>query len=163
RVRRHARLPHRARSRRRRIGPGVPHDRSDPRRGARRVVSVHYVKGDDPILRDAAVDALVTELLGDDDRMLAVEEFVITADSRGAADALVDEEEEEVSGTPFGAALNAARTPPMMTGKRIVVVREIGNLAGAEVKMLQGYVEDPVPTTELVLVTGGSARRAPST
>jgi DNA polymerase III subunit delta len=127
-------------------------------------MSVHYVKGDDPILRDAAADTLITGLLGDDDRSLTVEEFAIAGDGRADAEAgEPDDGDEEVSGTPFGAALNAARTPPMMTSKRIVVVRDVGNLASAELKMLQGYVEDPVETTELVLVTGGTARRASST
>jgi DNA polymerase-3 subunit delta len=128
-------------------------------------VSVHYVKGDDSLLRDAAVHDLVTGLLGADDRTLALEEFVIEVDGRADGDDpdASDEEEEEVTGTPFGAALNAARTPPMMTTKRVVVVRDVGNLASAEVKMLHAYVIDPMPTTELVLVAGGSSRRSPST
>ena len=40
-------------------------------------MSVHYVKGVDPILRDEAASALINDLLGDDDRSFALEEFVI--------------------------------------------------------------------------------------
>ena len=126
-------------------------------------MSVHFVKGEDPILRDAALGELIIELLGEDDRTLALEEFTIPADGRGDSEGAEGSDEEEVPGTPFGTALNAARTPPMMTAKRVVVVRDAGNLAGAEVKALEAYVADPVPTTELVLVAGGSARRVSST
>jgi DNA polymerase III delta subunit len=124
-------------------------------------MSVHLVKGVDPILRDEALSALVSELLGDDDRSFALEEFSVPAESRGDSD---DENEEEESwGTPFGSALNAASTAPMMTSKRVVVVRDVGNLSGAEVKQLEAYLDAEVETTELVLVVGGTARKAAAT
>lgn len=124
-------------------------------------MTVHFVKGADPILRDEALSALVEDLLGGDDRSFALEEFVIPADAK--ADAADADEDQEIAGTPFGSALNAARTPPMMTAKRVVVVRDVGNLAAAEVKGLEEYLADPVPTTELVLAAGGTARKASAT
>ena len=124
-------------------------------------MSVHLVKGTDPILRDEALNALVVELLGDDDRSFALEEFTIPADAHGDADD--DGDDEESWGTPFGSALNAASTAPMMTSKRVVVVRDVGNLSNAEVKLLEAYVDAEVPTTELVLVVGGTARKAAAT
>ena len=36
-------------------------------------MSIHLVRGDDPILRDQAVSRLVDELLGDADRTMALE------------------------------------------------------------------------------------------
>ena len=125
-------------------------------------MTLHLVKGADPILRDRALDELVIALLDGDDRSFALEEFTIPADGKADEDESASEAEEP-SGTPFGAALNAARTPPMMTAKRVVVVREAGNLTSAEVKALQAYLEDPVPTSELVVVAGGTARRASAT
>jgi DNA polymerase-3 subunit delta len=125
-------------------------------------MSVYFVKGNDPLLREEAVGALVADLLGDDDRSFALEEFVVGADARSGEE-VADDETEEPSGTPLGAALNAARTLPMMTAKRVVVVRDVGNLASAEVKLVEAYVADPVETTELVLVAGGTARNASKT
>ena len=68
RVRRGARVPHRAGARRRRLGRRVPRDRGDPPGGAPVTTALYFVQGDDPMLRDRALDALVDELLGDDDR-----------------------------------------------------------------------------------------------
>ena len=64
------------------IGHGVPHDRGDPRATARRrprALSAYLVKGNDPLLRDRVVDELVAELLGGDDRTLALEEHTVPA------------------------------------------------------------------------------------
>ena len=71
RLRRRARLPHRAGPRRRRERQGLPDDRGDPAGrasrspgvGVRSAVSVHLVKGDDPILRADALEAVLTETL----------------------------------------------------------------------------------------------------
>jgi DNA polymerase III subunit delta len=124
-------------------------------------MTAHYVAAGDPILRDDSVRSLVDELLGDDDRSFALEEYVAGADG-GEAES-EDEADEVPTGTPFAAALNAARTPPMMTAKRVVVVRDVGNLVAAEVAVLEVYLADPMETTELVLVAGGAGRNASKT
>jgi len=124
-------------------------------------MSVHFVKGTDPILRDEAVSGLVERLLDGEDRSFALEDFTIPADSKAEEEDEADD--GELAGTPFAAALNAAHTPPMMTAKRVVVVRDVGNLAAAEVSALEAYIADPTPTTELVLVAGGTARKASAT
>jgi DNA polymerase III subunit delta len=113
-------------------------------------VSAHLVKGADPVLRSEAVRALVDELLGEADRMLAVEDLEVPG--RGA--------EGELTGADariavVDAALNAACTPPFMTELRVVIVREVGNLTKDEAAPLVGYLADPTPTTELVLAVGG--------
>jgi DNA polymerase-3 subunit delta len=125
-------------------------------------MSVHFVKGTDPILRAEEVGALVMRLLGGEDRSLALEEFTILADGKGADEDDADED-GDIAGSPFATALNAAQTPPMMTTKRVVVVHDAGNLAPAELTALETYVADPTPTTELVLVAGGTARKASAT
>jgi DNA polymerase-3 subunit delta len=110
-------------------------------------VSVHLVTGSDPVLRDDAVTSLVDELLDGDDRSLTVEEFAIPG--RG--------DDDEVLGrdSVVGAILNAASSPPFMTSRRIVIVREIGNLRAADAAPLVAYLEDPLASTELILVVGG--------
>jgi DNA polymerase-3 subunit delta len=110
-------------------------------------VSVQLVTGNDPVLRDDAVSALVDELLGGDDRSLSVEEF--TVPGRGESD--------EVEGRDgvVGSVVNAASSPPFMTATRIVILRDIGNLRAADAVPLISYLEDPLPTTELILIVGG--------
>jgi DNA polymerase-3 subunit delta len=125
-------------------------------------VSVHLVRGDDPVLRDEALGRLVGDLLGDDDRTLALEE--LTVPGRAAPGEQSDEPDDGPGGAPGGveareqvvaAALNAAQSPPFMTERRVVVVRDVGNLATGDAEPLVSYLADPMDTTVLVLVTGG--------
>jgi len=113
-------------------------------------VSVHVVKGDDPILRADVVEAVVGELVGGDDRSLTVED--LTVPGRGA--------EGESGGTEareavVAAAVNAAQSPPFMTARRVVVLRAVGNLLAGEVGPLVACLGDLLDTTDLVFVSGG--------
>jgi DNA polymerase-3 subunit delta len=114
-------------------------------------MSVHLVKGADPILRDDATEQLVGELLAGQDRSLAVEEFTIPG--RVATEA--EEGGAEARLAAVDAVLNAVFTLPFMTERRVVVVREVGNLTKDEAAPLVAYFQDPTPSTELVLVAGG--------
>jgi len=113
-------------------------------------VSVHYVRGDDPTLRDLALARLVTELVAEDDRALAVEEHSVPG--RGSES---DTGGAEGRALAVGGALNAAQSPPFMTTRRVVVLRDAGNLTAADATPLVTYLEAPADTTELVLVAGG--------
>jgi len=113
---------------------------------------VFYVRGDDPILRSAALDELVAELLGNDDRSLALEDF--TVPGRAGADG-DGESGAEARTTIVNGALNAAQSPPFMTERRVVVVRDVGNLTAGDVEPIVAYLADPLPTTALVFVAGG--------
>jgi DNA polymerase-3 subunit delta len=118
-------------------------------------MSVHVVRGEDPILREEVVARLVDELVDGDDRTLAVEE--LTVPGRAVAG---DGEADEPGGAEgrdevVAAALNAAQSPPFMTQRRVVVLREAGNLAAGDTAPLVAYLADPMETTALVLVTGG--------
>jgi DNA polymerase-3 subunit delta len=113
-------------------------------------MSAHLLKGDDPILRADALDALIDELLGSDDRTLAVEDLAVpgraSEGETGGADARA---------FVVGTAVNAAQSPPFMTSVRLVVLRDIGNLAAGDVGPLVAYLADPLDTTEIVFVAGG--------
>ena len=100
---------------------------------------VTLVKGDDPALVAQAAHALVEQLVGDDDPSLVVEEF-------GAPG--TDE-------LDVGAVIDACTTPPFLVERRVVVVRDAGNLAAADARRLADYLKDPLPTTALVLLSGG--------
>lgn len=112
-------------------------------------MSVHLVSGADPILRDDAATALIGELLDGEDRGLAVEELTVPA--RGEGDEAGSEGRDGIVAT----VVLAASSPPFMTARRIVVVREVGNLRAGDLGPLTTYLDDPLPTTELVFVAGG--------
>ena len=113
----------------------------------------YLVKGNDPLLRDRVVDELVAELLGDDDRTLALEDHTVPGRATG------DGEEggggAEAREAVVAAVLNAASSPPFMTAHRIVVVREAGGLTAADAEVIGRYLDAPLDTSVIVLVSGG--------
>ncbi|HYZ97368.1 MAG TPA: DNA polymerase III subunit delta [Acidimicrobiales bacterium] len=105
---------------------------------------VYLVRGDDEvILRDAA-RTLVHRLAGDADAGLAVDEI--------ARERLQPSEASEPTIAPL---IDAAQTPPFLTDRRVVVGRDLEVFGRAEqLAPLVAYLEDPLPTTSLVLVWG---------
>jgi DNA polymerase III subunit delta len=97
---------------------------------------VVLVDGDDPALVAEAVRRLVDDLVGDSDRALAVEDF--------------SGDEVDLAVVADGCA-----TPPFLVDRRIVVVRDVGRFGVEELGPLLKYLEDPLPTTVLVMVAGG--------
>jgi DNA polymerase-3 subunit delta len=97
---------------------------------------VYLVRGDDPALVGPAVSELVRELAGDDVAGLAV---------------------EDLSGDEVGidAAVDAVQTPAFLSDRRVVVVRDVGRFRTEELAPLLTYLDDPLPTSVLVLVSGG--------
>lgn len=113
---------------------------------------VWLVKGTDELLRERVLDDLVTELLGDDDRSFALEEIVVpgrTSDDPDTAGGA------EGRGQAVAAVLNAAGSPPFMTNRRVVVLRDAGALTAADAEPIVRYLDDPLDTTVLVVVAGG--------
>lgn len=115
----------------------------------------YVVGGVDPVLQAEALERLLVELVGDEDRTLAVEELTVpgrAAPGEGESDMPTGAEgRDEV----VGAALNAAQSPPFMTARRIVVLREAGNLSKQDAEPLVEYLADPMDTTTFVFVAGG--------
>jgi DNA polymerase-3 subunit delta len=99
----------------------------------------YLVKGDDPSLVAQAAHGLTETLVGGSDPSLAVEEF----GGPGADDLDV------------GLVVDACTTPPFLVERRVVVVRDAGRLNAADAARLTAYLEDPLPSTSLVLVGGG--------
>jgi len=103
------------------------------------VFPAYLVRGDDPSLVAQAAHALTARLVGEGDPSLMVEEF-------GGPG---------IDQFDIGAVIDACTTPPFLVERRVVVVREAGQLVAADAKRLVSYLEDPLPTTALVLVGGG--------
>lgn len=96
--------------------------------------AIHLVKGADDVLREGAISSLVEELVGAGDRSLLVDEF---------------------SGPDFelSTAIDAAQTLPFLTDRRVVVIRHAARFSNADLQApLLAYLEEPVDTTDLVLV-----------
>jgi DNA polymerase III subunit delta len=107
--------------------------------------SSYLVKGEDASLVAQAVRALLAEVVGDRDHALVVEEI-----GGGPGDDI-----------NVGAVVDACLTPPFLIDQRVVVVREAGRLLTADVPRLIEVVNDPLPTTVLILVGGGGTVPAP--
>ncbi len=108
-------------------------------------MTVHLVKGEDPDARVRALQTLVAELVGDDDRSLAVEEHTVPG-----RDGTVEERTQVAA-----AVATAAASPPFGTAVRIVVLRDVGALTTEDASPVVEYLAAPLETTELVLVGGG--------
>lgn len=118
--------------------------------------AVCLVKGDDPILRDREVDRLVSTLLDGEDHSLALEDFTVPGRTRAGSDDVTTVEEEGVVETPvMRSVFTALQSPPFMTSRRVVVVRDVGNLVAQQASALAGLVKDPLEGVHLVLVAGG--------
>jgi len=105
-------------------------------RGDEAQAAVWLVDGDDPSLVSEALTSLVTSLLGPVERSLALEDFA----------------GEEVD---LSAVALACQTPPFLSDRRVVVVRDAGRFGAEQVQPLLAYLEEPLPSSHLVLVGGG--------
>ncbi len=99
-------------------------------------MGVHLLTGDDESILRSKVHELVHELIGDGDRSLMVDEF--------------DGEDYELR-----VVVDAAQTMPFLTDKRVVVARGIGRFNVDDLTPLLGYLENPLESTDLVLIAGG--------
>jgi DNA polymerase III subunit delta len=108
--------------------------------GGRAPDPVYYLHGDEDVLKDEAIRALV-------DRVLEPGARDFNFDQRGAAD--LDPE-------AFHALVN---TPPMLAAMRAVVIRGLEELTKTSKvrRDLLGYLGSPNPTTLLILVQGAGA------
>lgn len=98
---------------------------------------VYLVKSDDPSLLTQASRQLITTLVGDRSAEMVIEEI--------AEDAGLD------------SVLDAAQTPAFLSDRRVVLVRNAGRFRADEVDPLIAYLNAPMPTTALVLLSGGGA------
>ena len=113
-------------------------------------MSVHVVKGDDPILRTDVLEALLDELVAEEDRGLVVEDVTVPGKAGEGESGGAEARQGAVA-----AAVNAAQSPPFMTARRVVVLRDVGNLLTGDIAPLVACLSDLLDTTEVVFVAGG--------
>jgi DNA polymerase-3 subunit delta len=106
---------------------------------------VHLVRGDDEVILRDGVRELIRALVGDLDPGLAIEEV--------GRERFAPGEGADPSIRPL---VDAAQTPPFLTDRRVVVGRDVEMFTKADqVAPLVAYLDDPLPTTALVLVWAG--------
>lgn len=106
-------------------------------------MGVHLITGSDEVLLGSATSDLVHELVAGGDRSLMVDDLEVGLPDSDSRRAVIDQ------------ALDAARTIPFLTERRIVVMRSLSACKGDELEPVVRYLADPSPTTELVMVWGG--------
>lgn len=94
--------------------------------------TVRLISGADEILAAESVRSAVAELVGDADRADVLDEF--SGDEYVLADVAI-----------------SASTPPMLATHRVVVARGLSRFGTAEIATLIAWLDDPCPTTDLVL------------
>lgn len=108
-----------------------------PTPGARSGSLVWLIEGDDASLVAGEVRSLVADLAGaGTDASLSVEDFW----------------GDEVD---LDAVASACLTPPFLADRRVVVLRDAGRFSTEELRPLLVYLEDPLPTTALIVAGGG--------
>jgi DNA polymerase-3 subunit delta len=96
------------------------------------------VTGNNPSLVAEAVTNLVNQLVEGAQRSLVVEDY-------GG---------EELD---LGVVVDACATPPFLADRRVVVLRDAGDFPADQLQRLVPCLEDPLPTTRLVVAGGGGA------
>jgi DNA polymerase-3 subunit delta len=101
-------------------------------------MATHLLSGNDESILRTAVHDLVDELVGDGERSMMVDEF--------------DDDEYEMR-----LVVDAAQTPSFLTDKRVVVARDVGRFDADELKPMLEYLENPLDSSDLVLVVNGGS------
>jgi len=119
-------------------------------------VPVYLVKGSDDVLRGEALTKLLDELVGTEDRSLVLDEFDLDVLDVAGAEGLSGPQLDQAK---LAVAIGGAQTLPFLTERRIVVVRRAARFTkAAEITALTAYLDDPLPTTVLVVVWEGSSK-----
>jgi DNA polymerase III subunit delta len=110
----------------------------------------YVVHGEDAGLVSQELSELLAALTSlDDDGVTPLEEYGEIARQDPAAEAFA-----------LGPVLDACRTPPLFSARRVVVVRDLALLDAAQLKEIAAYVEAPADTAVLVLASPG--KKAPA-
>ncbi len=104
-------------------------------------MTVVLLKGGDDTLLRRAVSSTISELVGDGDAGLMVEELT------------EDQYRQDDESFAIARLVDAAQTPPFLTERRVVVGRHLGRFTKtSDVDALVAYLDAPLPSTDLVLV-----------
>lgn len=98
-----------------------------------RLLPAYLIRGSDPALVDQATHQLLATVSGGQPLSLVAEEH-------------------DCKEVDLAAIVDACETPPLLPGRRVIVLRDAGHLDIEDAKRLAAYFEHPLPTTIVVLV-----------
>jgi DNA polymerase-3 subunit delta len=114
-----------------------PRSRADPGQAGEprpeRLLPAYLIRGSDPALVGQATHRLLATLAGSQSLSLVAEEH-------------------DCKEADLAAVVDACETPPLLPGRRVIVLRDAGHLLAEDAKRLAAYLEHPLPTTVVVLV-----------
>jgi DNA polymerase-3 subunit delta len=102
-------------------------------------MAIFLVTGDDESLVRTAVSDLVSDLVGDGDRSMMVDDF--------------DTDDYELR-----VVVDAAQTPPFLSDKRVIVARNVSRFNAEDLTGLLAYLANALDSSDLVLAEGGDGR-----
>jgi len=103
--------------------------------------SVLLVRGDDAAIVGQELRKVLGKLVDGRDPAMVVEEF--------------DEQSSDFS--DVGVILDAISTPPFLTDRRVVVVRDAGRISASEASRLAAAISNPVPGVFVVFASAGGS------
>jgi DNA polymerase-3 subunit delta len=121
-------------------GGGLSFDDLDAALRGGTLASLYLFHGEETLLVDEAVQRVVDTAMGDADRAFNLD--VLSGSENDARD-----------------IVSRASSFPMMSERRVVVVRDVERMDGKGLELLTHFVENPSPTTCLVLVAAKADMR----
>lgn len=125
--------------------PGPPPP-GPPPPGAPPPAHVHLVRGDDASLVSEALTTLLASIAGSHDVAMVLEDHTAQ-----------DKSQDGPGVEALERVLSACATPPFLSDRRVVVLRDVGRLLVDDVNRLVSHLDKVLPSTQLVLVAGGGA------
>lgn len=110
-------------------------------------------------MAESAKTPPVTLFYGDEDYLIEQEVARIRSAHVDPAFESLNYQVFEAPGFDIGTAISACETLPAFSQTRVVVIKGAGSLRADQQKKLTAYVEDPSPTTVLVLTAPGKINR----
>ena len=105
---------------------------------------VFYIIGDEQNARMKECNIVVDEILGEQDRSLALESFDLS-----------DVSDEQGREQLIDAAISSLMSPPFLTDCRVVIIRDIGAATKENIEPLVKYFANPTETSHLIMIQGG--------
>ncbi len=103
-----------------------------------------YIVGEEPTSRVDELSKLLDQIIGDEDRSLVLESFDLN-----------DAESDEDKTSVIENAVASLQSPPFLTSKRVVVIRDIGSATNDNVVSLINYLSDQLETSFFIAIQGG--------
>ncbi|HUY86733.1 MAG TPA: DNA polymerase III subunit delta [Acidimicrobiales bacterium] len=111
---------------------------------------VYIVRGDDQSLVDGQAHRLVVSTTGSNEP----NGDQANPPSDLTENALLSVEDYRAGQSELSAVVDSCRTLPFLTDRRVVIVRDAGQLTAEDAQLFSEYLQDPLDTTVLIFIAG---------